>query len=140
MDRDRGSAAVEVVLLAPVLLAMIALVIFGGRVALARQALSAAAFDAARAASLERTAAAARTAARQAADVVLDVHSLQCSGDDLRLDLTGFGRSVGEGAEVRVDLRCAVAVGDLSLPGLPGQITVAAQATSPIDRYRERAR
>ena len=64
---ERGSAAVEVTMVAPVLVLFVLVIIFGGRLALARQAVQSAAFDAARAASLARTQPDARTAAAKTA-------------------------------------------------------------------------
>ena len=53
---ERGSATLEIVVLAPVLLLFVILVIFAGRWALAQQAVQAAASEAARAAAIARSA------------------------------------------------------------------------------------
>ncbi len=53
--RERGSAAVELVLATPVLVALMLLAVAGGRLASARGEVDAAARDAARAASIGRT-------------------------------------------------------------------------------------
>jgi Flp pilus assembly protein TadG len=63
---DQGSAAVEMAILAPALVALLLLVTLAGRVTTADNIVRRAAADGARAASLERTPAAARTAATDA--------------------------------------------------------------------------
>ena len=55
-NRERGNAVLQLVMLAPVLLAFTLLCIAAGRVFLAVQAVDAAAFDAARTASIARRA------------------------------------------------------------------------------------
>ena len=58
---ERGSATVEAVIGVPAFLLLIALLVLGGRIAIAHQVVQAAASDAARAASIARTAASARS-------------------------------------------------------------------------------
>lgn len=131
---ERGSAAVEITMVAPVLVLFILVIIFGGRLALARQAVQAAAFDAARAASLARTQPDARTAAA----ATLANQELPCITTQLDLDTTGFAKPVGTPATVTVRLVCDVATGDLGLPGIAAIVPVDAEATSPLDSFRER--
>lgn len=135
---ERGSAAVEITLVAPVLVLFILVVIFGGRLALARQAVESAAFDAARAASLARTQTDARTAAAKTATATLANQKLPCTSTQLDLDTTGFDKPVGTPATITVHLVCDVATGDLGLPGIASTVPVDAEATSPLDAYRER--
>ncbi len=56
---ERGSATIEAVMWAPVIAVFLAVTILGGRLAIAQQAVQAAATDAARSASIARTAGAA---------------------------------------------------------------------------------
>lgn len=135
---ERGSAAVEITLVAPVLGLFILVVIFGGRLALARQAVQSAAFDAARSASLARTQAEARTAAARTAAATLANQKLPCTTTQLDLDTTGFDKPVGTPATITVRLVCDVATGDLGLPGIAATVAVDAEATSPLDSFRER--
>ena len=135
---ERGSAAVEITLVAPMLVLFILVVIFGGRLALARQAVQSAAFDAARAASLARTQTEARTAAAKTAAATLANQQLPCTTTQLDLDTSGFDRPVGTPATITVRLVCDVATGDLGLPGIPATIPVDAEAVSPLDSFRER--
>lgn len=133
---QRGSAAIEAVVAGPVVVLLILLVVFGGRVALAHQSVQTVAADAARAASLARTQTDARTAANTAMHTGLDQH-LTCTNPTLDLDLTGFHTPVGTPANVTATLTCRVPTTDLGLPA-PGQLTITATMTSPIDTYRER--
>ena len=135
---ERGSAAVEITMVAPVLALFILAIIFGGRLALARQAVQSATFDAARAASLARTQTEAHTAATKTAAATLANQKLPCATTQLDLDTTGFAKPVGTPATITVRLVCDVATGDLGLPGIAATVTVDAEATSPLDVYRER--
>jgi Flp pilus assembly protein TadG len=135
---ERGSAAVEITMVAPVLALFILVIIFGGRLALARQAVQSAAFDAARAASLARTQGEARTAASKTAAATLANQKLPCTTTLLDLDTSGFTKPVGTPATVTVRLVCDVATGDLGLPGIAATVPVDAEATSPLDSFRER--
>ncbi|WP_341729123.1 TadE/TadG family type IV pilus assembly protein [Brooklawnia sp.] len=135
MRRDeRGSAAIEAVIVAPAMVLLILLVAFGGEVALTRQAVQAIAADAARAASLQRTAPAARTSALATAYQALD-QQVTCSSRDVALDLRAFATPVGTPASVSATITCSVSA--LGLPGLPA-VTVTATMQSPIDSYRGR--
>jgi Flp pilus assembly protein TadG len=88
-DRDRGSAAVEAAVLAPAVLALIGVAIVGGRIQVSGAAIETAAHDAARAASISRTAAQARTAAHAAADATLTQTGLHCARLTVAVDTAG---------------------------------------------------
>lgn len=77
--RTRGSVSVEVAVLAPAFLALLMLAGVAGRVAVADEAVEAAAHDAARAASIARDAGTAESAARTAARRQLDWRGLNCT-------------------------------------------------------------
>jgi Flp pilus assembly protein TadG len=135
---ERGSAAVEITLVAPVLVLFVLVVIFGGRLALARQAVQSAAFDAARAASLARTQPEARAAAARIAASTLANQKLPCATTQVVADTTGFNEHVGTPATVAVRVVCEVPVADLGLPGIAGTVTVEEAAVSALDSFRER--
>ena len=78
-DAERGDAALELIILAPVLLALIALVIAAGRISVARGSVDAAARDAARQASLARSPGQARIAAELSAQAALRQDGLDCT-------------------------------------------------------------
>ncbi|MEA5118557.1 MAG: TadE/TadG family type IV pilus assembly protein [Propionicimonas sp.] len=134
---ERGSAAVEVALLAPVLGLMVLAVIFAGRVAVARQAVQSATTDAVRAASLARTADDAKRSANRVADAALVNQDVECATTTLEVDTSGFRRPPGTAATVTVTLTCEVATADLSLP-VPGTIRIEHSMSSPLDVYRGR--
>lgn len=135
---ERGSAVVEAVLLTPVLVAMLLVVIFGGRVALTRQAVESAAADAARAASIARTASAARSDAGKSANISLANQNIQCTQTRVTVDVGGFAKPVGTVATVSVTVVCDMLTSDLGLVGVPGTMRIEATMVSPLDTYRER--
>lgn len=151
--RDRGSVSVETAILAPAFLALVALAGVAGRTALAHEAIEVAAHDAARAASISRTAVDGRNAARAAVESRLTAEGLSCAGDpELVLDgtLDGdpadfdavYASGLGTDASVVASVTCDVSVRDLRMPLLPGMrtyTTVEATFASPLDRYRGRS-
>jgi hypothetical protein len=135
---DQGSAALELVVLAPVLLAMLALIIAAGRTSVAQGAVDAAARDAARQASIALSPYAAQAAARSSALAALHRDGLGCN-PVITMDISGFATPPGQPAPpVSVTVSCAVPLADLSLPGLPGTITMSSGFTSPLDQFRAR--
>lgn len=135
--RDRGSSVVEVVILAPALGLFLMLVIAGGRVAIAHQAVQSAAADAARSASIARTQGHAETAAADAATTSLGDQGTDCAATSVSVDSTGFAAPVGTPASVAATVTCQVDLAGL-LPGLPGSMPITATVRSPLDSYRER--
>ncbi|MEV4212573.1 pilus assembly protein [Micromonospora sp. NPDC049662] len=134
---DDGSAALETVILAPPLLAFLAFAVIGMRIEVAAGAIEAAAHDAARAASISRTAAEAQANANATANASLSNQGLSCD-PVVAVNTTQFARQVGTPAAVTVDITCAVSFADIAAPGMPGSRTLEASFTSPIDWYRAR--
>jgi Flp pilus assembly protein TadG len=138
---DRGSASLELAIIAPVLLVLIALIVMGGRFAIASTAITGVAGAAAREASLARNPAAARAAAASSALATLADQRLHCQGaPTVRVDTSGFAAPPGSPATVSVDLTCVVVVNGLGVPGLPTTRTIHERAVSPLDPYRSRTR
>jgi Flp pilus assembly protein TadG len=137
-DTQAGSVAVEVALIAPGLLLLMALLIFGGRNALATGAVEQSAVDAARAASLARTVTQADAAAQDAASRSLADQNLACAMTNVEVDTRGFGTQPGESAQITATVSCTLRLSDLGLPGLPASKTITATSVSVIDTYRER--
>lgn len=137
---ERGLAlSTEFVVLLPALILVIALLIGGGRLALARLSVQQWAESAARAASLARDPAAARAGAD--AVVAADAASagLRCTGGwTLALDTAAFAQPLGSAGAVRATVACRVPFADLVLPGVPGEFVIDAQASSALDRHRGR--
>jgi Flp pilus assembly protein TadG len=133
-DRDRGSATLELVALAPALLALVLFMIAAGRIGSAKSQVEEAARDGARAASLARSLDAATTAARAAV-----LSNLRASGSCAApsLGVSGdFTRPAGAPSEVQVTVSCSARLADIALPGLPGTKRLTASYAAPIDSFR----
>lgn len=134
---DEGSTVVEVVILAPALALFLGLIVAGGRLAVAHQAVEAAAAQAARSASIARTQDEALTAAQSAAASALGAQGLSCVASEVSVDVAGFATPAGTPASVGATVTCQVSLAD-TLPGLPGSLGVNATVRSALDTYRER--
>lgn len=137
-DRDRGSAAIELAILVPVVLVFLGGVIVAGRFSMARQATEAAAYNAARTASLARTGTTAARWGRDAAAESFASEGITCRTLTVTVDTSGFAIPAGQPATVRVSLTCEAEFADIALPGLPGTATLTSTFTSPLDTYRRR--
>lgn len=136
--RDDGNAALELVVLAPVLLFILGLVVAAGRTSIAQGAVDAAARDAARQASISLTPGAAQAAALSSARAALGRDGLDCDPQVL-VDTSQFTSvPVGQPASVTATVICQVPLSDLVVPGLPGSRTLRFTFTSPLDPFRER--
>lgn len=129
---QRGAAAVELVLVTPVLIVLLLFVVAGGRLADARAQVDAAARDAARAGTQARSAAGAERAGAAAADTRLRDAGVECRSLAVQVDTTGFAA----GGTVAATVTCTVELGDLTLLAVPGTRVVTATAAEPVDVYR----
>ena len=130
--QERGSAAVEITLLTPLLVIMVLFMVFLGRLTEARAVIADAAHQAARAASIAPTPAAATAQAQQAAATALAGRGLACQHFTVTMDLAGFT----PGGTVRATVTCTTGLTDLALLDVPGSQTLSASFTSVIDTYR----
>lgn len=135
---ERGAASVEAVILVPGLLLMVCCLVAGARVWFARAVVAEAAQAGARAASLERTAAAGRSSGSAVVAHTLAARGLACGDPTVSVDVSGFGVAVGRPASVRVDVACPVGLRDLFGVPAPGSVTARGSATSALDTYRRR--
>jgi Flp pilus assembly protein TadG len=140
---DAGSAALELVVLAPVLLLLIVLVVAAGRLSIAKSSVDAAARDAARQASIALNPSAAQQDGDASARAALRDDGLNCVTESVTVDTgeqdgTGFAVQAGTPATVSATVSCTVPLSDLALPGLPGEHTMTATFASPLDVYRQR--
>ena len=135
---ERGSVAIEAAIGGPAFGLFIAMIILGGRVEIAKQSVEAAAYEAARAASIERTQSEAISSGKSAANSSLNDQGLQCATTNVTVNAAGFNAPLGTTAQVTATVTCEVDVADLAIPGLPGTRTITATASSPVDAYRER--
>lgn len=136
---DRGSTSLEAAIAVPAFALFVGLIVFGGRTTVTHQAVESAAVDAARSASLARTRDAAKDAAVAAVASSLANQSVDCRKVRVDVDLEAFSARVGQDAAVQVTVDCQLDLSDLALPGVPGQRTVQAKASSSLDTWRERS-
>lgn len=135
---DTGSVAIEAAIVMPPLIMFVCLAIAGGRIVTSGAKIDAAAQDAAREASIHRTAASAQAAARSAAAQSLDDQGITCSSTSVNVNTGGLSVPVGQVGTVTVTISCTVKLSDLLLPGVPGARTLTSTATSVVDAYRQR--
>ena len=135
---DRGSAAIEAAIGVPAFGLFVAMIIMGGRVEIAKQSVESAAYEAARAASIERTQGEAIASGTSAAASSLRSQDVHCTSTDITVSAAAFNAPLGTTAQVTITVTCRLDLSDLSLPGVPGTRVITAAASSPIDAYRER--
>ena len=135
---DHGMATLELAVVAVGLLMLLSLLAAAGRISQAQGAVNQAAADAARQASLARSASQATSSARSGALATLSGQGLRCDGLQVSIDTGAFSTAVGTDANVSATVSCPVALGDIALPGLPGTKTVTSTWVSPLDTIRER--
>lgn len=135
---DEGSTAIEAAILLPTLIMFLCMAIAGGRIVTSGAKIDAAAEDAAREASIHRTASAAQAAAHTAAAQSLNDQGITCASTSVRVDTGGLNVPVGQVATVTATVTCTVTLSDLLLPGVPGAKTLTSTATSVVDQYRQR--
>jgi hypothetical protein len=130
--RDAGMIALEVVIAAPVLLLLLALVFAYGRVAQVNGTLEAGVRDAARSATQARSAADAQQRAEQVIRQSLGPGATDCLATLVVEPITVFEA----GFPVRVTASCRYPLSDLGLPGVPGSVTTRSTFLSPLDPNR----
>ncbi|MCX4617905.1 TadE family protein [Streptomyces mirabilis] len=135
---DEGSAAIEAAIVLPSLIMFLCLAIAGGRLVTSGAKIDSAAADAAREASIHRTAAAAQSAAQTAAAESLNDQGITCASTSVSINTGGLSVPVGQVGTVTVTVTCTVNLSDLLLPGVPGARTLTSTATSVVDQYRQR--
>ncbi|WP_436788887.1 TadE/TadG family type IV pilus assembly protein [Yinghuangia sp. YIM S10712] len=132
MGDEHGSATVELVLLVPLLVLVLLFVVAVGRFASARGLVDDAAHQAARAASLTRSAPAAERAAYDAAHAALAGAGVTCTSLAVSVNTDRFA----PGGRVRVAVSCTVSLAEMSALGLPGHRTLEGSASSVVDTHR----
>jgi Flp pilus assembly protein TadG len=133
---DRGSVSIELAILLPVLVLLAVVAIVNGRSETAYSAVSIAAHDAARAASISRTGTQAQAQAAGVALTTLADQGLGCTSLDITVDTSGFELPVGVPATVSVTVTCQISFADL---GLPLTRELSTTMVSPIDTWRGRS-
>ncbi|GAA1863488.1 TadE/TadG family type IV pilus assembly protein [Myceligenerans crystallogenes] len=136
---ERGNMAINTAVILPMLLLIGALLIMAGRMVLAQGAVQAAANEAARSASISRTASTAEVSASQTAVSTLENSGVFCASTKVTPLLDAFLLPLGTVGEVRIEVLCTVPLADLGLPGAPGAVEMTATGTSVLDAYRGRS-
>jgi hypothetical protein len=132
---EQGTAAIELALLAPVLVLLLATVVGSGRVVQTKSAVVAVAREAARAGSEASDAPEARLLAEERARQVAAGLGLDLGRLVISQDPGGFRR--GEPYTVLVTYRVRLA----DLPGLgilPGSLVISAEHSEIVERYKSR--
>lgn len=129
---ERGTSALELTLIAPLLMVVLLFVVGLGRMAHARQQIEAVAADSARAASLERNTSQSAHAAELAATRSLGQAGVSCTHLDVDLDLSSYQ----PGGRVTVTVSCKTKLSDVTLGGFPGSRVFTATSVVPIETYR----
>ncbi|MCI3928828.1 TadE/TadG family type IV pilus assembly protein [Streptomyces sp. AN091965] len=128
---DVGSATVELVLVIPMLVLLLWFLVFCGRMTDSRLRIEDVAHQAARAASLQRTASAAASHARTTAAAGLSQAGVTCQA--LTVETSG---SVQPGDTITTTVACRVELHDLALLQVPGTQMLRASFAVPVDTYR----
>jgi Flp pilus assembly protein TadG len=132
VEHERGSASVELAVIAPALVILMLLVVYAGRAADTDALVTRAAGAAARAASLRQHPTDAAADAHATATENLASAGIACDPLDVDVDLADFRA----GGTVTVTVSCHVPNSDMALLGLPGTRTFTATSVEVIDRYR----
>ncbi|MBV6762647.1 TadE/TadG family type IV pilus assembly protein [Rhodococcus opacus] len=137
---DRGANTLELVILTPAFLLLIGVIIVGGIIAQAHMKVQHAASEAARAASLARTALQAAPKAQIAAHDDLAAKGLTCVTLNVNTDTSAFRTRPGVDSQISATVTCTVSLDVLGITGITGARTITHTASSPLDTYRERLR
>lgn len=124
--------AVELVMFAPLLLGAIMIIIAASRYVEATDQVSAAAYTAARAASLTTDAATAGQQGQSAAGHALADRGMSCAHLEVHVDTSGFTA----GGAVRVTVTCLADLSDVVGFGIPGHKSFTTSAVVPIENHR----
>ncbi|MFB4288383.1 TadE/TadG family type IV pilus assembly protein [Nonomuraea sp. ATR24] len=124
--RERGSMAVETVMLAPIFLLFLLFLAGAGRLVEAQGEVNGAARDAARAASVQRTLQGAESAAEA---VVTQALRDGCTGPAVSLD----GSRWEEGGQVVAEVTCEL---DLAFLGFGGSQRMTGTSVVPLEQFR----
>ena len=131
VSRERGSAAVELTLLAPLVVLLLLLVVAAGRLVSVRLAVDDAAHQAARTLTVARGPVPAADAAREVAASAL-AGRVNCRQVTVTM---GMAPDMA-GGSATVTVSCVVQLSDLAGLALPSTRTITGTASSPMDIFR----
>ncbi len=135
-EAGMGGESLELVIIAPLILALFMVIVAVGRYELGSGKIDQAAGAAARAASQQVSAVQAQPAAISAAETSLASAGITCQDFAVSVDNAGFTAAAGGTADVTVTVTCTVSWSDLTIPGWPGSKDIQATAASPLDTRR----
>lgn len=137
---ERGAVTLEAAIALPTLLLALLLLAAAGRFTSVSGSIESAAYAAARAATLERSAGTARAAATSTATTTLSSDGVACRSRNVTIDTSAFAArhaAPGPVGAVTTSVTCVVPYGDLLMvPGLPGSASITRTATSALDTHR----
>jgi Flp pilus assembly protein TadG len=136
---ERGNVAINTAVVVPMLLLIGLLLVMAGRLVLAEGVVQSAANEAARAASISRTAVVADAQATSTATSTLVNSGVSCGSTRVLPAIDAFDLPLGTVGTITVRVECVVPLSDLGLPGAPGSRTISATGTSVLDAYRGRS-
>lgn len=122
---------IEVAILAPVFLLLLAFVVFVGRIGALNQTVISAARDGARAASLTPAIATREASAKEIVEHTMNEHDVSCQDQNVDVDTS----RAQPGGSVTVTVTCTVSLSGISGFPLPGDRTVSARSVQVVDRY-----
>jgi len=129
---ERGSAAIELTLVAPLLILLLLFIVLCGRLAETKLRINDVVHQAARAATLARTSSQAVANAEATANAALASAGSSCQALSVSTDVNGFK----PGSTVTVTVSCSVGLSDLTALGVPGTRTFNSSFSSPVDVWR----
>jgi uncharacterized membrane protein len=132
---DRGLVVTELAIVAPALLAMLVLAMFGARVTWSERQVQSASAAAARAAAQQGTIGRAEQVADEVVGDNLQDAGLGCSGGP-SVSTTPGPDGFGPGGSVMVEVRCVTSVSDLVFVSAPGSYPFEHTSTEVIDTLR----
>jgi Flp pilus assembly protein TadG len=130
---DAGSAAAEIVILAPLLVLLALLFVTGGRLADGIQEIGDAARTSVDSAVIASTAPTAEAGAAATAGYEISHDGLHCTTYSLTADVVDFA----PGGAVSVQIHCDLGLAMLGIPGFPDSVTLSGHASGGIEPYRE---
>jgi hypothetical protein len=125
----------EAVLIIPAFVVFLVLVVGIGRIAMVRDELHGASVGGSRVASLASDSSQAKLQAERLVNEHLKSAKSLCRQLDIDIDASALDLPPGQPGAVRVTLDCTLTLGDLSIPGLPGQIHINETFTTDVDPY-----
>lgn len=131
-DREEGSAALEMVLVTPVLIVLLLFAVAAGRFSVARNEVTEAARDAAREASTWRSPVQASTEGVRRGLDSLSAGRVTCRSPSVMIDAS----RLYPGGSAVADVTCTVQLGDLVGLRMGGSRTLRARAVAVVDTFQ----